>query len=45
MFNIFQSMPIFTKYIANEEHYTEVISRITSVRETLWIGTADIKDV
>ena len=38
-------MPIFTKYIANEEHYTEVISRITSVRETLWIGTADIKDV
>ena len=38
-------MPIFTKYIANEEHYSEVISRITSVRETLWIGTADIKDV
>ena len=44
-FSIFQTMPIFTKYIANEEHYSEVISRITSVRETLWIGTADIKDV
>ena len=38
-------MPIFTKYIQNEEHYSEVISRIMSVRNNLWIGTADIKDV
>ena len=38
-------MPTFTKYIQNEEHYSEVISRIAKVRETLWIGTADIKDV
>ena len=38
-------MPTFTKYIHNEEHYSEVISRIATVRETLWIGTADIKDV
>ena len=38
-------MPTFTKYIQNEEHYSEVISRIATVRETLWIGTADIKDV
>ena len=44
-FCIFQNMPTFTKYIANEDHYTEVISRIATVRETLWIGTADIKDV
>ncbi len=36
---------MFTEYIANEQHYTEVISRITSVHETLWIGTADIKDL
>jgi phosphatidylserine/phosphatidylglycerophosphate/cardiolipin synthase-like enzyme len=35
----------FIQYIANEQHYTEVISRIASVRETLWIGTADIKDL
>ena len=42
---IFLSMPTFTKYIQNEEHYSEVISRIATVRETLWIGTADIKDV
>ena len=38
-------MSIFTKYIQNEEHYSEVISRIMSVRNNLWIGTADIKDV
>lgn len=36
---------MFTQYISNEQHYTEVISRIASVRETLWIGTADIKDL
>lgn len=36
---------IFTKYIANEEHYSEVIERIAKVRDTLWIGTADIKDL
>ena len=38
-------MSIFTKYIQNEEHYSDVISRIMSVRNNLWIGTADIKDV
>lgn len=38
-------MSPFIQYIANEQHYTEVISRIVSVRETLWIGTADIKDL
>ena len=38
-------MSIFTKYIQNEEHYSEVISRIMSVRNNLWVGTADIKDV
>lgn len=38
-------MPTFTKYIQNEEHYSEVIARIAKVREALWIGTADIKDV
>ena len=42
---IFTAMFIFTKYIQNEEHYSEVISRIMSVRNNLWIGTADIKDV
>ena len=43
--SIFTTMSIFTKYIQNEEHYSEVIFRIMSVRNNLWIGTADIKDV
>ena len=38
-------MTVFTKYIRNEQHYDEVLSRISNVRRTLWIGTADIKDV
>ena len=38
-------MSPFIQYIADEQHYTEVISRIAMVRETLWIGTADIKDL
>ena len=33
------------QYIANEQHYKKVIERIKTVRKTLWIGTADIKDL
>lgn len=36
---------MFTKYIANAEHYKEVIDRAKSVKKHLWIGTADIKDL
>ena len=32
-------------YISNSAHYKEVLERIKSVKHTLWIGTADIKDV
>jgi phosphatidylserine/phosphatidylglycerophosphate/cardiolipin synthase-like enzyme len=32
-------------FISNSSHYTEVLSRIQSVKQTLWIGTADIKDL
>lgn len=32
-------------YISNTDHYTEVLSRVKSVKHTLWIGTADIKDL
>lgn len=32
-------------YIPNTTHYTEVLSRVQSVKHTLWIGTADIKDL
>lgn len=33
------------QYIANEDHYDQVIQRISTVKKTLWIGTADIKDL
>lgn len=32
-------------YIANSNHYKEVISRVQSVKHMLWIGTANIKDL
>lgn len=34
-----------TKYIADEAHFKDVLSRVPLVRRTLWIGTADIKDL
>lgn len=33
------------KYIANAEHYKEVIEKSLYVKRSLWIGTADIKDL
>ena len=33
------------QYISNEEHYNLVIEKIKSVKKTLWIGTAYIKDL
>ena len=33
------------QYIANEAHYKEVLSRAAKVKRSLWIGTADIKDL
>ncbi|MCQ2268128.1 MAG: phospholipase D-like domain-containing protein [Bacteroidaceae bacterium] len=33
------------KYISDSDHYTEVISQVKNVKQTLWIGTADIKDL
>lgn len=35
----------FIRYIANAQHYDDVLARVASVKNTLWIGTADIKDV
>lgn len=34
-----------TQYIADEAHFKEVIARVPEVRHSLWIGTADIKDL
>ena len=35
----------FIKYITGTQHYDDVLARVASVKHTLWIGTADIKDV
>ena len=32
-------------YISNSTHYKEVLSRVMHVKQSLWIGTADIKDL
>lgn len=34
-----------TIFISNSAHYKEVLSRVSSVKHMLWIGTADIKDL
>ena len=33
------------KYIADREHYTEVLSQCEKVKHDLWIATADLKDL
>ena len=35
----------FIKYIADENHYKEVLSLVEKAKRTVWIGTADIKDL
>ncbi len=35
----------FIKYIQDDKHYTEVLKRAEKVKNNLWIGTADIKDL
>ena len=34
-----------TQYIADETHFKKVITRVPKVKRSLWIGTADIKDL
>ena len=34
-----------TSYISNSTHYKEVLSHVIRVKHSLWIGTADIKDL
>lgn len=34
-----------TEFISGLDHYEKVISKVYSVKRTLWIGTADIKDL
>ena len=32
-------------FISDAEHYSKVIARVPKVKRSLWIGTADIKDL
>ena len=32
-------------FLSNQMHYTNVLSHVKDVKSTLWIGTADIKDL
>jgi len=34
-----------TELIAGIDHYNKVLSKVASVKRSLWIGTADIKDL
>lgn len=34
-----------TKFVSGVEHYREVLERVSTVNRSLWIGTADIKDL
>jgi len=38
-------MNSYTEYIQNEEHYNKVLSLVPKVEKSIWIGTADIKDL
>lgn len=33
------------EFISGKDHYDKVIERVASVKKSLWIGTADIKDL
>lgn len=33
-----------TQFIANADHYSKVLAHCVDVKQSLWIGTADIKD-
>lgn len=33
------------EFISGKDHYDKVVTRVASVRKSLWIGTADIKDL
>ena len=34
-----------TEFVSGKNHYDMVIEKVASVKKSLWIGTADIKDL
>ena len=45
VWNLLSDKMSFIKYIADEYHYKEVLSLVAKAKRTVWIGTADIKDL
>lgn len=41
----FPLLPIMLQYIADRDHYTQVLAQCAQVRHDLWIATADLKDL
>ncbi len=39
------NLKIMIRYIKNEEHYALLMEELAKVKHTLWIGTADLKDL
>lgn len=33
------------EFIADTGHYNKVLAKVANVKQSLWIGTADIKDL
>ncbi len=44
-YNCIQAIVCMIQYKADQAHFKEVIERGPNVKESLWIGTADIKDL
>ena len=42
---LFWQVENMLQYIADKDHYTEVLPRCEKVKHDLWIGTADLKDL
>lgn len=36
---------VSVEFISGKDHYDKVVERVASVKKSLWIGTADIKDL
>ena len=35
----------FIKYISDESHYKDVLSLVAKAKRTVWIGTADVRNL
>ena len=36
---------VSVEFVSGKDHYNKVIERVASVKKSLWLGTADIKDL